>query len=334
MHASSSEPWGVPVGSPQASIIRLDTHAIPSTSGPTKKRVERSIPHEGFNGGKGGAQPAARTSLATSRTSITSDISRARRPWGSGTEVSLPVTREESADGLVSLNSLLDQYCSRQARVPILALSNNPRLCDPRLFQNRSSQSYVVIKRLVDLVVALTFGLLCLPFLPLIALAIKLESTGPVVFAQTRVGRYGREFTMYKLRSMTHMAAPSGPLMTTLPNDPRVTRVGKLMRKTRIDEIPQLWNVIRGDMSLIGPRPELPSSSDYLSEIFPGFELRTLAKPGVTGWAQVTIGYADSLEKHQRRLEHDLYYVRSATFSRDFEVARRTLRVMITSKGH
>ncbi len=235
---------------------------------------------------------------------------------------------------LAHLEAMINELSLSRRAIPLFALKNDPDLCDVRLFQDRSLTSYVIGKRAIDLAVTLIMGLMCLPFLPLLALAIKLDSPGPVFFAQTRVGRYGKPFTIYKLRSMTHLAPPSGPLMTTLPNDPRVTKVGRVIRKTRIDEIPQLWNVVRGEMSLIGPRPELPASSEYLSELLPGFKFRMQVRPGVTGWAQVLVGYADSLDKHQRRLEHDLYYVRYHSFSMDFEVARRTLRVMITSKGH
>jgi lipopolysaccharide/colanic/teichoic acid biosynthesis glycosyltransferase len=129
-------------------------------------------------------------------------------------------------------------------------------------------------------------------------------------------------------------SVPTGPFATTIPNDPRVTRLGRLLRKLRIDELPQLWNVLRGDMSLIGPRPEMPESAQYLASQVAGFELRTLVQPGLSGWAQVNSGYADSLPKHERRVEHDLYYIRYPSLLLELRIALRTVKIVVLSMGH
>lgn len=233
----------------------------------------------------------------------------------------------------VELDSFLDEISNRSLAIPVFALRRNTALCDPRLYAVRTPRLFAPIKRTADLTIALSLGMLFLPILLAFLIAIRVESAGPGIFAQTRVGKDGNEFRLYKLRSMTVNVGESGPLSTTVPNDLRVTRVGRLVRRWRIDELPQLWNVIVGEMSLIGPRPEVPETSRHLSRLMPGFDLRTQVRPGITGWAQVVVGFADCLEKHERRLEHDLYYVRHHSISLDLRIAIESLKVIITPKG-
>ncbi len=141
---------------------------------------------------------------------------------------------------------------------------------------------------------ALTGLLLFLPFLPFVILAVRLSSPGPIFFRQTRVGQGGRNFTVYKFRTMRQDAEAAGAKWAT-KNDPRVTNIGMFMRKTRLDEVPQLWNVLRGDMGFVGPRPERPEFIPWLSEQIPFFDLRHMIRPGLTGWAQVRYGYGATL---------------------------------------
>jgi exopolysaccharide biosynthesis polyprenyl glycosylphosphotransferase len=174
--------------------------------------------------------------------------------------------------------------------------------------------------------------LLFLPFFPLVALLIRLSSPGPIFFSQIRVGAGGRNFRVYKFRTMRTDAEAGGAKWAT-KNDPRTTRVGLFMRKTRIDEIPQLWNVLRGDMSLVGPRPERPEFVPWLAENLPFYEIRHVIRPGLTGWAQVRYGYGATLEESRRKLEYDLYYVKHASLGLDVLIMFETVKIILYRKG-
>lgn len=239
----------------------------------------------------------------------------------------------ESAQ-LDDLEQCLERVGASENRIPVSLLSRVPELRNPSLFRDRTSTSFRIAKRATDITASVGLLLMSLPISLVVVVAIMFDSGRPFLFCQERIGKDGKTFRLYKYRSMIEGAPTVGPLSTTIPNDPRITSVGRIIRRIRLDEIPQLWNVLRGDMSLIGPRPELPKSHVYLCGKFPGFSLRTTVRPGITGWAQVTSGYADTLAKHERRLEHDLYYVREATFRMDWTIACRTAKVIVTSKGH
>ncbi len=174
--------------------------------------------------------------------------------------------------------------------------------------------------------------LLFLPFFPLVVLAVRLSSPGPIFFRQTRVGMAGKPFYVYKFRSMRTDAEAAGAKWA-VKNDPRVTRVGVFLRKTRIDEIPQLWNVLRGDMGLVGPRPERPEFVPYLAENLPFYNLRHLIRPGLTGWAQVRYGYGSSLEQAREKLEYDLYYIKHMTLGLDLLVMFETIKTVVRRRG-
>ncbi|SEM78889.1 sugar transferase [Lihuaxuella thermophila] len=191
------------------------------------------------------------------------------------------------------------------------------------------SSLYPFFKRVFEVVFSIALLLFTLPVLVLTAIAIKLESPGPVFYKQERVGLNGRTFNIIKLRSMRTDAEKNGPQWAA-KNDPRVTQVGKFIRKTRIDEIPQLINVLRGDMSLIGPRPERPMFTEQFDKEIPGFKKRLAVKPGLTGWAQVNGGYeATPAEK----LQMDLYYIRNQSFRLDMQILLRTVWVVISGSG-
>ena len=180
------------------------------------------------------------------------------------------------------------------------------------------------IKRALDIVVATIALILLAPLFALAAIAVRLDSRGPVIFRQTRVGQFGQPFTMLKLRTMVEHAEQDGAQWAS-ESDSRITPVGQFLRRSRLDEIPQLLNVIVGDMSLVGPRPERPEFTQTLESRIPFFVHRVLVKPGITGWAQVNSGYAASEAEMSTKLSFDLYYVKNLSFAMDLRVLLRTI---------
>jgi exopolysaccharide biosynthesis polyprenyl glycosylphosphotransferase len=192
---------------------------------------------------------------------------------------------------------------------------------------------YPPIKRTFDISLAVIGSFFFGIMLPLIALAIYLEAPGPIFYRQERSGKSGRTFKILKLRTMIPDAEKvSGPQWST-DNDPRITRVGKILRKTRMDEMPQLINVLRGEMSLVGPRPERPFFVEQLSEKIPFYRTRNIVKPGVTGWAQVRYGYGNTVEDSLVKLQYDLYYIRHQSLVLDILIILRTIRKVISFSG-
>jgi sugar transferase (PEP-CTERM system associated) len=197
-------------------------------------------------------------------------------------------------------------------------------------FRIRATQQFT--RQVVSICVA-GFGLLLfLPFFPLVVLAVKLSSKGPIFFRQTRVGMGGRNFEVIKFRTMFTDAESGGAKWAT-KNDPRVTRVGMFLRKSRIDEIPQLWNVLRGDMGFVGPRPERPEFVAWLTEELPFYYLRTLIRPGLTGWAQVRYGYGATLAETKAKLEYDLYYIKHMSMGLDLLIMFETIKTILRRRG-
>jgi sugar transferase (PEP-CTERM system associated) len=196
----------------------------------------------------------------------------------------------------------------------------------------RLNASQQLFRRLLSLVGSFSALLICLPFLPLIILAVRLSSPGPILFSQTRVGQRGRLFTAYKFRTMCEDAEAQGAVWAT-KDDPRVTAIGRVMRSTRIDEIPQLWNVLRGDMAFVGPRPERPEFVQWLSREIPFYDLRHMIRPGITGWAQVRYRYGASLEETKRKFEYDLYYVKHQSIGLDLLIMFETIKTIILRRG-
>jgi sugar transferase (PEP-CTERM system associated) len=187
-------------------------------------------------------------------------------------------------------------------------------------------------RRLLSIIVASIGLIVSLPFIPFIIVAVRLSSPGPVFFSQTRVGRGGRPFVLRKFRTMWRDAETSGAVWAA-SNDPRVTPLGSFMRKTRLDEIPQLWNVLRGDMSFVGPRPERPEFVRWLKDEIPYYDLRHMIRPGITGWAQVRYKYGASLEETRRKLEYDLYYVKHLSLGLDLLILFETIKTILTQRG-
>lgn len=190
-----------------------------------------------------------------------------------------------------------------------------------------------IAKRLFDMVASVAVLVLGLPLIMLAALAIKADGRGPVFYRQTRVGLYGQPYQIVKLRTMRTDAEAAGTAIWASENDPRITRVGRFLRQTRIDELPQLWNVFKGEMSFVGPRPERPEFVADLEAQIPYYAERHMVKPGLTGWAQVNYPYGASVEDARAKLEYDLYYAKNYTPFLDIVILLQTLRVVLWPEG-
>ena len=197
----------------------------------------------------------------------------------------------------------------------------------------RHTQTLVAAKRLLDIVVATTGLLLSAPVLAMVAAAVKLTSPGPVVYTQRRVGHNGKPFTIRKFRSMQIDAeADTGAVWATI-NDPRLTPIGRLLRSTRLDELPQFWNVLIGDMSLVGPRPERPEFVSHLEREIKFYGRRHLVKPGLTGWAQISYPYGASVHDALQKLQYDLYYLKHMSIGFDLFIMLATFRTVWSRTG-
>jgi lipopolysaccharide/colanic/teichoic acid biosynthesis glycosyltransferase len=185
---------------------------------------------------------------------------------------------------------------------------------------------------LTDILLSSAGLILTAPFIAVAGLAVWLEDRGPVFFAQTRIGKNHVPFRLLKLRSMRAGNGASDPLYTQ-PGDARITRVGRILRHTRLDELPQLWNVVRGEMSLIGPRAEWDRLVTTYERDIPCYHFRHLVKPGITGWAQVNYPYGANVDDTVRKLEYDLYYIRHFSFLLDATIVLKTIHIMLFGKG-
>ena len=189
------------------------------------------------------------------------------------------------------------------------------------------------MKRTIDLTLSVTMGIVCFPLMVLTALAVWLESGRPIFYCQERVGENGRPFTLCKFRSMRRDAEQAGRPVWARHDDDRITGVGRFIRKTRLDELPQLWNVVCGDMSFVGPRPERPYFVEELGKEIPFYQQRHAVKPGLTGWAQVKYRYGASLEDAMEKLRYDLYYIKHLSIFFDLTIVFDTVKVVLFRKG-
>jgi len=195
------------------------------------------------------------------------------------------------------------------------------------------SMFYLKLKRGMDVVFAIILLILTAPLMIVVAAIIKLNSAGPVIFKQERVGYRGSAFILYKFRSMVHDAeTTTGPIWARSEDD-RATPIGSFLRKWRLDELPQMVNVLRGEMSFIGPRPERPYFVNILRDSVPHYDLRHYVKPGISGWAQVMYQYGASIEDAHRKLQYDLYYSKNISLKLDLLIVFKTIKVMLTGKG-
>jgi sugar transferase (PEP-CTERM system associated) len=217
-----------------------------------------------------------------------------------------------------------------RGEVPIEALKASWLIYGDGFRQGLARRS---VKRTFDLLASAVLLVVAAPVMALTAIAISLESGGPVIFRQERAGRGGRPFVLLKFRSMRADAEADGKPRWATREDDRVTAVGRFIRKLRIDELPQLFNVLKGEMSLVGPRPERPGFVEDLAREIPFYQVRHTVKPGITGWAQVRCEYGASVEDAKRKLQFDLYYVKNHSLVLDLLIAFETVRVVLSGKG-
>jgi len=190
-----------------------------------------------------------------------------------------------------------------------------------------------IIRRVLNFTAAFIGLVFSMPLIPFIALAIKVSSPGPVFYRQKRVGRGGRHFYCYKFRTMRQDAEADTGATWATDNDPRITRVGKFLRSSRLDEIPQLWCVLTGDMHFVGPRPERPEFVEWLSKEIPYYGVRHVVRPGVTGWAQVQYKYGNTLEDAREKLQYDLFYIKNASVGLDLLIMFQTVKIVVLGRG-
>ncbi|MFZ2196932.1 MAG: exopolysaccharide biosynthesis polyprenyl glycosylphosphotransferase, partial [Thermodesulfovibrionales bacterium] len=222
-------------------------------------------------------------------------------------------------------------YEELEGKLPVEHLSNGWFIFAP--FYGMRKNIYTNhLKRLIDIFLAIVGVIAVSPVICITSLAIKLDSPGSLLFRQRRVGYNGEVFELLKFRSMEVDAEKDGAVWAQ-KNDPRVTRVGKIIRKARVDEIPQIWNVLKGEMSFVGPRPERPEFVDQLQIEIPFYSLRNSVKPGISGWAQVLYPYGASKKDALEKLQYDLYYIKNLSFFLDLHIVLKTIRVVLFGRG-
>lgn len=226
-----------------------------------------------------------------------------------------------------NVRPLVEVYEEHTGRLPLVHIVRGWEITRPV-----ARSRYAPIKRVLEAGVTIVTAPLWLALGGLIAVAIRLNSRGPVIYRQTRTGKDGSTFTLYKFRSMVVDAEQDGPQFAST-NDPRTTLLGRLLRRTRLDEIPQLWNVVLGDLALVGPRPERPVFVEEFSHAIPFYNTRHLVRPGITGWAQVHSGYGDGVEDALDKLTYDLYYVKHSSLWLDMEILGKTVWTVLTGDG-
>jgi exopolysaccharide biosynthesis polyprenyl glycosylphosphotransferase len=230
---------------------------------------------------------------------------------------------------VLSMQALYEQLAQR---VPVEHVGDSWFVVLP-VENNGGQRAFQFLKRLTDVIVSISGLLLFTPILPILALLIRFDSPGPVIYTQRRVGRAGRLFRLVKLRSMVADAERDGQARWAHQGDERVTRVGRFLRSSRLDEVPQLLNVLKGDMSLIGPRPERPEFVAQLEERIPFYRTRLAVRPGLAGWAQVNYPYASSVQDALIKLQYDLYYVKHQSLYLDLVIMLKTIGVVLTMRG-
>ena len=231
---------------------------------------------------------------------------------------------------MFNTGSSMDGTWTAEARTPV---RDWDAVWFVRTQQVFSYYGYLGFKRLFDILVGLFMFACLFPLMVVISIVIRMSSPGPAIYCQRRLTQGGKTFTMFKFRTMVADAEQNGQEIWAGEEDPRVTRFGRFMRKMRLDELPQLINVLIGDMSLIGPRPERPELSRQLSKELPGFNKRLQVKAGLTGLAQVAAGYASSTESYRVKLAWDIVYIRNRSILLEVEIALRTVMVILTGFG-
>jgi exopolysaccharide biosynthesis polyprenyl glycosylphosphotransferase len=231
----------------------------------------------------------------------------------------------------VRIFRLSDFYEQYLARLPIFHLNQN-WLATAHGFELIHNPIGLRFKRYIDIVIALVGGLIALPVMIVTALIVALTSGLPIFYRQQRTGENGRSFNVIKFRTMVTDAESDGARYAAA-DDPRITPVGRILRKFRVDELPQLWNVLTGEMSFIGPRPERPEFIRQLQQDIPYYNLRHVVKPGITGWAQVMHGYGDSSDDAVEKLQYDLFYIKNYSLLLDISIIVRSIKVILFGTG-
>lgn len=228
----------------------------------------------------------------------------------------------------IEVIDLLEAYQLLRGKIAVDYIQDENWFLKTKGFDSANAIFSGRIKRLMDVAISSVFLIMSLPLWPLIALAIKLNSKGPIFYAQERIGKNESVFSLYKFRSMIEKAEEKEPQWSN-EDDKRITPVGRILRKLHLDELPQLLNVLKGEMSLVGPRPERPEFVEELESKIPYYSLRHFIKPGMTGWAQVNYPYASSLKASKEKLEYDLYYVSHRNLALDLRILAKTLKIIL-----
>jgi len=194
------------------------------------------------------------------------------------------------------------------------------------------SESTINLKRTSDIIISIIALILISPLILILSILIKCDSKGPIFYKQKRIGYHKKPFNIYKFRSMKVDAEANGPTLSTL-DDPRITKLGKVMRKYRLDELPQFWNVVKGDMSLVGPRPEREYYIKQIIKIAPYYSLVHQVRPGITSWGMVKFGYASNVDEMISRLKYDLLYIENVSLAVDLKIIFYTINTVFTGKG-
>jgi exopolysaccharide biosynthesis polyprenyl glycosylphosphotransferase len=197
----------------------------------------------------------------------------------------------------------------------------------------RSSAGFMLLRRVFAIMASALLLLVVLPIIPFVILAIKLDSSGAVLYKQKRVGLGGKFFYCFKFRTMRQDAEADTGATWATDDDPRITRVGKFLRTARLDEIPQLWCVLKGDMSFVGPRPERPEFTESLAKEIPFYGVRSAVRPGITGWAQVRYKYGNTIEDSKQKLQYDLYYIKNMSLGLDLLIMFQTIKIVLLGRG-
>jgi len=233
-------------------------------------------------------------------------------------------------DKRINFFNLSDFYEHSTGKIPLGAINQAWFLEN---LTEGTKKPYELARRVLDIIFSSILGAITLFFLPLLAALIKTTSTGPIFYRQKRVGQYGKLFEIIKLRTMKKDAEKQSGAVWAQQDDPRVTKLGKFLRKTRLDELPQLWNILRGEMSFVGPRAERPEFHENLKKNIPFYEERYLIRPGLSGWAQVQYRYGASMKDAEEKLQYDLFYIKNRSIALDISIILKTINIVFRQAG-
>lgn len=236
----------------------------------------------------------------------------------------------KSLEQKISFFNLASFYERLTGKVPLGAIN---QIWFLENLSEGKKKGYELIKRVFDVLFAVIIGAISLILYPLVALMVKMNSPGPIFYKQKRVGRAGKVFDMIKFRTMRQDAEKDTGAVWTMENDQRITKIGNLLRKSRLDELPQIWNILKGEMSFVGPRAERPEFNEILQKNVPFYEERYLIKPGLTGWAQINFHYGSSVADAAEKLKYDLYYIKNRSLLLDLGVILKTVRIALQQAG-